>query len=130
VDRRPLDLTTLVILFIPRGEPFHQVDTATVPTSTDTPDRISRGRPPGPRHTLSGGLRASLTLEIDGRPYGLQATPDGWDLAKGDGTGYRVSAELLGWSCDCPTAKYRGGVCKHQAALRQVGLIPATEPLS
>jgi hypothetical protein len=81
-----------------------------------------------------GGPRASLTLDVDGRPYALARTPDGWDLAKPDGTDYRVSAELLGWECDCKDFEHRHrglptAGCRHIRALREVGLIqsPAME---
>lgn len=74
-----------------------------------------------------------MTLEIDGRPYGVARVPDGWDLAKPSGESYRVSAEVAGWSCDCKDFEHRHrGLptqgCRHIRSLRAVGLIPATEP--
>jgi hypothetical protein len=72
-----------------------------------------------------------LTLEIDGRPYGVARTPDGWDLAKGDGASYRVTLEPSGPSCECPDFEHRHrGLptqgCRHIRSLRAVGLIPAS----
>jgi hypothetical protein len=206
-ERLQIDLTTIVILFVPLGIPFEQFDTASVPSifpnatkmvytpadlsqpeaSTPFPsfprsDDEDRDHPDEPlplrravrrhairalrdlgRHdresplardggrtdaTLAGPLcgtlaapegvrrdgtspRASLTLEIDGRPYGVARTPDGWDLAKGDGASYRVTLEPSGPSCECPDFEHRHrGLptqgCRHIRSLRAVGLIPAS----
>jgi hypothetical protein len=71
---------------------------------------------------------ADLSIEINGRRYGLSIHHDGWLLHKADGTVYQVGHGPHGLECDCPDYTRRwagivGACCKHIAAIRSTRLL-------
>src|SRR5690349_21484371 len=76
--------------------------------------------------TKPASPREGGVLEINGTVYDVLPLYDGealvgYRLLKADGAMYDVgTAELHGWTCDCPDATYhpeRPGGCKHARAL-------------
>jgi hypothetical protein len=108
---RGLGVGNLVILFTSIGSPNHSTSTAEI-----TPTPLLGFSGPG-------------TLRVGGTVYGLEETPDGWDLCKPDGTSYRLAMGPHGPSCECGDFTHRrAGLdslgCKHIRAAREAGLIP------
>ena len=63
----------------------------------------------------------SLSLELEDAMKILKLTNGVFEVAGDSGTRYRVTTEcpefmneqVTTWTCSCPAAKYRDGLCKH-----------------
>lgn len=75
---------------------------------------------------------SALLLTIDGTLYSLQCvTPRAFYLQKhGTKLKYLVQQIDGSWVCSCPTHRYRHCLCKHEKALREVGLIEANDGMA